>query len=217
MSKKTPVVAIIAFALGAALGAGIVLKSCGPDKAYWVERAKYDADVADATQKLGDALVIIAEKDLVIAKKDKDLVVRETRIDDLEAAAGRNAVKITALANETARLKADAQAVIDANPAVRALVDNFELRCVTYEKQIFTLTETVKEERGAKEDWIVKFDAKDIQYQEAWAYGQREHGLRLTSDSLRLGLEKKLYRGKFWKVVALMEPPVFGILSLIFK
>ena len=217
MSKKTPVVAIIAFALGAALGAGIVLKSCGPDKAYWVERAKYDADVADATQKLGDALVIIAEKDLVIAKKDKDLVVRETRIDDLEAAAGRNAVKITALANETARLKADAQAVIDANPAVRALVDNFELRCVTYEKQIFTLSETVKEERGAKEDWIVKYDAKDVQYKEAWAAYGREHGLRLTSDALRLGLEHKVYSGKFWKVVALMEPPVFGILSLIFK
>ena len=214
---KKLLVPILCLLVGAAAGSIITLKFCGPGKAYWIERSKYDADVLTANQKFEDALVIIAEKSLVIAEKNKVLAVRETRIDDLEVAAGRNAVKITALANETARLKTDAQVVIDANPAVRALVDNFELRCVTYEKQIFTLSETVKEERGAKEDWIVKYDAKDVQYEEAWAAYGREHGLRLTSDALRLDLEKKLYGGKFWKVVALVEPPVFGILSLIFK
>jgi len=214
---KKLLVPILCLLVGAAAGSIITLKSCGPGKAYWIERSKYDADVLTANQKFEDALVIIAEKSLVIAEKNKVLAVRETRIDDLEVAAGRNAVKITALANETARLKTDAQVVIDANPAVRALVDNFELRCVTYEKQIFTLSETVKEERGAKEDWIVKYDAKDVQYEEAWAAYGREHGLRLTSDALRLDLEKKLYGGKFWKWVAISEPAVFAAITIFGK
>lgn len=210
------VVAIIAFAIGAAVGAGIVLKSCGPDKAYWIERAKYNADVKAQEQKVDAALAVIADKDKVIADKDKDLVGRETRIDDLEYTAASNGMKIDVLKKETAMLKADAQAVIDANPAVRALVENFELRCVAYEKQIFTLVSIIDEERMAKGDWIAKYNAKDVQYKEAWGAYEREHGLRLTSDALRLGLERKLYGGKFWKIVALFEPPVFAALSLIF-
>jgi len=216
VSKKILVVAIIAFVLGAAAGAGIVLKSCGPDEAYWVERAKYDADVKTQEQKVGAALAIIADKDKVIAVKDKDLVARETRIDDLESQAGSNSVRIGALTRETAVLKANAQAAIDANPAVRALVENFELRCAGYEKQIFTLVGIIDEERAAKGDWIAKYNAKDVQYKEAWGAYEREHGLRLTSDALRVGLERKLYGGKFWKIVALVEPPVFAALSLIF-
>jgi len=213
--KKTLLVAIIGFALGAAVAAGIVLKSCGPDKAYWVERAKYDADVKTQEQKTDMALAIIAEKNRTIAERDKTLKVRETRIDDLESQAGSNSVRIGALTREMAVLKANAQAVIDANPAVRALVENFELRCVGYEKQIFTLTSIIDEERMAKGDWIAKYNAKDVQFKEAWAAYERERALRLTSDALRVGLEKKLYGGKFWKWVAIAEPPLFGILSLI--
>ena len=213
MSKKTLLVAIIGFALGA----GIVLKSCGPNKAYWIERAKYDADVKTQEQKVGAALAIIAEKNRTIAERDKTLEGRETRIDDLESQAGSNSVRIGALTREMAVLKANAQAVIDANPAVRALVENFELRCVGYEKQILTLVSIIDEERMAKGDWIAKYNAKDVQFKEAWAAYEREHALRLWSDSLRLGLEKKLYGGKFWKVIALVEPPVFAGLSLIFK
>jgi len=213
VSKKTLLVAIIGFALGA----GIVLKSCGPNKAYWIERAKYDADVKTQEQKVGAALAIIAEKNRTIAERDKTLEGRETRIDDLESQAGSNSVRIGALTREMAVLKANAQAVIDANPAVRALVENFELRCVGYEKQILTLVSIIDEERMAKGDWIAKYNAKDVQFKEAWAAYEREHALRLWSDSLRLGLEKKLYGGKFWKVIALVEPPVFAGLSLIFK
>ena len=215
MSKKTLTVAIITFALGMGLGAGIVLKSCGPDKAYWVKRDAYDAEVRARDEALAVGLAVIADKDKVIAEKDKDLAVRETRIDDLEYQAASNAVKIDALAKETAVLKANVQAVIDANPAVRALVENFELRCVGYEKQIFTLVGIIDEERMAKGDWIAKYNAKDVQFKEAWAAYEREHGLRLTSDALRLGLERKLYGGKFWKWVAIAEPPVFVILSLM--
>ena len=215
MKKIIP--CLICLLVGGAAGSFITLKSCGPDKAYWVERAKYYSDVKVQEQKVEDALAIIADKDLIIAEKDKDLAARETKIDDLEYTAGTNAVRIGALTRETAVLKADAQAVIDANPAVRALVENFELRCVAYEKQIFTLTGIINEERAAKGDWIAKYNAKDVQFKEAWAAYEREHTLRLWSDSLRLGLEKKLYGGKFWKVVALAEPPLFGILSLIIK
>lgn len=206
---------LLCLLVGGVAGSLITLKSCGPDKAYWVERAKYDADVKIQEQKVDAALVVIADKDKVIAERDKTLEVRETRIDDLEYQAGSNSVRIRALTKETAVLKANAQAAIDANPAVRALVENFELRCVAYEKQIFTLVGIIDEERMAKGDWIAKYNAKDVQFKEAWAAYEREHGLRLTSDALRLGLEKKLYGGKFWKIVALVEPPVFVILSLM--
>lgn len=208
---------LLCLLVGGVAGSFITLKSCGPDKAYWIERAKYDADVKAQEQKVDAGLAVIADKDKVIADKDKDLVVRETRIDDLESQAGSNAVRIGALTKETAVLKANAQAVIDANPAVRALVENFELRCVGYEKQIFTLVGIIDEERMAKGDWIAKYNAKDVQYKEAWGAYEREHGLRLTSDALRIGLERKLYGGKFWKIVALAEPAVFAALSLIFK
>jgi len=194
-----------------------LIRSCsGPDKKYWIQRAAYDADVKTQEQKVGAALAIIADKDKVIAVKDKDLVARETRIDDLESQAGSNSVRIGALTRETAVLKANAQAVIDANPAVRALVENFELRCAGYEKQIFTLVSIIDEERAARGDWIAKYNAKDVQFKEAWAAYEREHALRLTSDALRIGIEKKLYGGEFWKIVALVEPPLFATLSLIF-
>jgi len=41
-----------------------------------------------------------------------------------------------------------------------------------------------------------------------------EHSLRLKSDELRLGLEKKLYGGKFWQWVAIGEPVVFGLVMI---
>lgn len=90
MSKKTLTVAIITFALGMGLGAGIVLKSCGPDKAYWVKRDAYNADVRVRDEALAVGLAVIADKDKVIAEKDKALVARETRIDDLEYQAASN-------------------------------------------------------------------------------------------------------------------------------
>jgi hypothetical protein len=77
------------------------------------------------------------------------------------------------------------------------LVDNFELRLAASDRQIFTLTATIEEERAAKADWIAKYDAAILQ-RDAWQgeYND-EHALRLTCDSLRLDLERQ-FRGKVW-------------------
>lgn len=209
--------ALIALALGAALGSFVTLKSCGPDKGYWIERSKYDADVKAGDANLAAALEVIAGKDKLIAEKDAGLAVREARIDELEYRAAGNAAELDALAKETAVLKADIAAVIAANPAVRALVENYDLRCAAYDRQVFSLCAIIDEERAAKGDWMAKFNAAVVQRDIWHRQYDDEYALRLTSDALRVGLEKKLYGGKFWKYVALGEPVIFGIVSLFGK
>jgi hypothetical protein len=231
------VVAIIAFALGAAIGAGIVLKSCGPDKAYWVKRAAYDRDVKDRQDRLDNALGLLAEKEIERQEEQATTTAANERVLDLEhkLSAGAHAIVKRDLEIET--LKVDAAAAIEANPAVKRLFEAYEAGRIEDKAQIFNLTKQVAElgiptENGTdpvtgKKLWLyppgtttgglyaeilTTREERDIwrtQYIE-------ERGLRLTSDSLRIGLEKKLYGGKFWKWVALIEPPVFAALSLIF-
>jgi hypothetical protein len=212
MKKAVPV--IVALAIGILIGMFLATKIFGPDRAYWIERTKYDADVAAQERKTNAALAVVAEKDALIVGKDEDLAARETRIDELEEKAVGAALERDALAKETAVLKADAAAAIAANPVVRALVDNYELRLAASDRQIFTLTATLEEERAAKGDWIAKYDAAVVQRDEYKALFENEHQLRLDGDALRLGLEKKLYGGKFWKWVALGEPVAFGLVLI---
>jgi len=215
--KKPLALILIAFALGAALGAGVVLKSCGPDKGYWIERAKYDKDVAAQEAKTTEALAMIREAGQIIIDKDNDLAAREAKIDGLEAQAADYFTELDALAKETAVLKVNAQAVIAANPAVRALVENYELRIAASDRRVFTLTAIIDEERMAKGDWIAKYGAAIVQRDEWHRLYDDEHALRLTSDALRLDLEKKLYGGKFWRTVAIIEPLVFGAITIFGK
>jgi len=155
-----------------------------PDPVTYVTIEKYNADVKARDQKLEASLVIIKQKDQVIAQKDKDLAAREARIGDLNKAAAASVLERDALAKETAVLKSNAAEAIAANPAVRALVDNYEFRIAAYDRQVFTLTRTIEEERAAKADLISKYDAKDAQYKEAMTMYTNEHGLRLSSEAL---------------------------------
>jgi len=237
VSKKTLVVAIIAFALGAALGAGIVLKSCGPDEAYWVKRSAYDRDVKDRQDKFDNAMGLLAEKEIERQEEQAATTAANERVLELEHKLSAGAHVIVKRDLEIETLKVDAAAAIEANPAVKRLFEAYEAGRIEDKAQIFNLTKQVAElgipiENGTdpvtgKKLWIyppgtttgglyaeilTTREERDIwrtQYIE-------EHGVRLTSDSLRLGLEKKLYAGKFWKIVALIEPPVFTALSLIF-
>ena len=195
MKKFLPWILAGALALGVL---ALIDRSCGgPDAKYWVKRADYDKDVAAQAAKTTEALAMIKEAGQIIADKDNDLAARESKIDELEAQTADYFTELDALAKETAVLKANAQAVIEANPAVRALVDNFELRLAASDRQIFTLTATIEEERAAKADWIAKYAAAILQ-RDAWQgeYND-EHALRLTCDSLRLDLERQ-FGGKVW-------------------
>ena len=236
--KKALPVAIVSFALGVALGAIVVLKSCGPDKAYWVERAVYDRDAKERQDRLDNALGLLAEKEIERQEERAATTAANERVIELErqASAGSQAIAERDLELET--LKVDAAAVIAANPAVKRLFEAYELGRKEDKAQIFTLKAQIAElgipiENGTdpvtgKKLWLYPpgtttggLYAEILTTQEERDIWHRqyleEHGLRLTSDALRLGLEKKLYGGKFWKIVALVEPPVFAALSLIFK
>jgi hypothetical protein len=215
VKKFLPWILVGALALGLL---ALIDRSCGgPDAKYWVKRAVYDKDVAARIAKTTEVLAMIKEAGQVIIDKDNDLAARESKIDELEAQTADYFTELDALAKETAALKANAAMVIAANPAVRALVDNFELRLAASDRQIFTLTATIEEERAAKADWIAKYDAAILQ-RDAWQgeYND-EHALRLTCDSLRLDLEKHAQGGKFWRTVAIIEPIVFGAIAIFGK
>ncbi len=210
MKKALPV--LIAFALGLGLGA-LALKSCknpAPDPAYWVDRGLYDAAVADVGAQRDQAIAMIQEAAVIINEKDEGLAARETRIDELEQTSAGIALERDALATETAVLKTEAAAVIEANPAVRALVENYDLRLSAADRQVFSLSALVEEERAAKLDWVAKYEAADTQYRESWAAYEREHTLRLMGDDLRASLEKQS-GGKFWKAVGKGSALYFGI------
>jgi chromosome segregation ATPase len=209
VKKFLPWILIGALALGVL---ALIDRSCGgPDPAYWVKRADYDKDVAAQAAKTTEVLAMIKEAGQVIIDKDNDLAARESKIDELEAQTADYFTELDALAKETAALKANAAMVIAANPAVRALVDNFELRLAASDRQIFTLTATIEEERAAKADWIAKYDAAILQ-RDAWQgeYND-EHALRLTCDSLRLDLEKHARGGKLWSYVGKGSVAYFAI------
>jgi len=241
VSKKTPVVAIIAFALGAALGAGVVFKACGPDADYWIKRAVYDRDVQDRQDRLDNALGLLAEKEIERQEEQAATAAANERILDLEhqASAGAQAIAERDLEIET--LKVDAQAVIAANPAVKRLVDAFELGRKEDKAQIFTLKAQIAElgipiENGTdpetgKKLWLYPpgtttggLYAEILttrEEREIWR-GQyfEEHTLRLDDDALRIGLEHKVYAGKFWKAVgkgAVITGVVWGGIELYNK
>jgi hypothetical protein len=237
MGKKLLPAVLIAFAIGAAIGSFITLKSCGPDKGYWVERAVYDRDAKDRQDRLDNALGLLAEKEIERLEQQAATSAANERILDLELQASAAAQGRAERDLEIKELKTDAAAAIAANPAIRRLVEAFELGRSEDHAEIFTLKKQIAElgipiENGTdpatgKKRWLYPpgtttggLYAEILttrEEREIWKkqYGE-EHGLRLTSDSLRVGLERKLYGGKFWKIVALVEPPIFASLSLIF-
>jgi len=225
---------IIVFALGMAIGAGIVLKSCGPDKAYWIERAVYDRDVKARDDSYAAAMGLVAEKDIVISESAAALSKSAEKVTDLERMIMAGSQAVASQDREIERLKTDASAVIAANPAIKALVNAYEVQIANYKSQVFSLAQQVQElgvpqEAGTdpqtgEKIWIYPEGTITFQLhrqllataaqRDAWhAQYEEEHGLRLSCDSLRLGLEKKLYGGKLWKYIALGETTIFGAIA----
>jgi type II secretory pathway component GspD/PulD (secretin) len=118
------------------------------------------------------------------------------------------------LADENKRLKADAAAVIAANPAVRLLIENYDLRCENYEKQIFTLAQA-----GAEKDKVIDAQGVEIvqlkyNYNDMKKAWEDEHAARLVSDNLRVGLERQVSNGKIWKWVAIGTNVIWGAIAV---
>lgn len=220
--KPTWVLMLIAFVLGAAAGAGVVFKACGPDPGYWIKRTVYDRDVQDRQDQLNNALGLLAEKEIERLEEQAATAAANERILELERQASAGARAIAARDAQLEILRADAEAAIAANPAIRALVDAYELGRREDKAQIFTLSQTIAElglpiENGTdpvtgKKLWLYPpgtttggLYAEILttrEEREIWKtqYGE-EHTLRLDGDTLRIGLEHSVYSGKFWKAV----------------
>lgn len=215
----------------------LVDRSCkDPSDEYWIAREVYDADVAQQQELLEEARILLTERDQIIAERDIELSAGNARIQELERSSRTQARTGRTLAEENSRLKRDAAAAIAANPAVRALIDSYDLRCANYETQIFTLEKKLDEigipvaagenpETGEtiwaypegsvtgnlQAKYVAAAEQRDI-WKEAF---DQEHALRLSGDELRLGLEKEWKRSKFWSAVGKYGPPITFALGLI--
>lgn len=167
---------------------------CGPgitDK-YWVSRGEYDRAVKDAAdQAEKDNALLVAQKE-TIARQDADIQARTARIQELT---GHQAVfegQLSDLTAQNVQLRANAQAAIDANPALQALVANFDLQIANLKDQVFTLKAQIAEDDAIIADWKAKYDAAVIEVGVWQARAEREAALRATCDSLRISLEGQL-------------------------
>lgn len=216
-TKTVLLIAIVSLLVGIFVG-GFFGRSKGPDPDYWISRDEYNQTVKDMEAGLQESLRLIAERDKTIRLQDEFVALGQRKIIELEETQKADKAAGVKLKDENARLKADAQAAIDANPAVRALVANYDLRCENYEKQVFTLTQS-----GAEKDKVI--EAKDIQivalaYQrDTWKKEwDKEHKARLLSDNLRLDLEKDYKTSKFWETLGKWGPPIaFGLGFILAK
>jgi len=220
--KPTWILMLIVFVLGAAAGAGVVFKACGPDADYWIKRAVYDRDAKDRQDRLDNALGLLAEKEIERQEEQAATMAANERVLELEHQASAAAQGRAERDLEIEALKTNTAAAIVANPAIRRLVDAFELGRAEDHAEIFTLKAQIAElgipiENGTdpetgKKLWLYPpgtttggLYAEILttrEEREIW-HGQyfEEHTLRLDGDALRIGLEHKVYSGKFWKAV----------------
>lgn len=215
----------VAFALGAAAAAGFFAIVCfnracgtGPDRAYWVERAEYDQAVEAAAKKDAQAAADLAEvKETaarIIAAKDRELAeILESSLKPAPDEAAKDA-RIAELEAKVAEHEAQgdlAEALAASKAENSAWAEKFSLAERRHQDSLSALNNA----------WQVKFDAQvessSAEISDLKDKLDREHGLRLTSDALRIGLEKRLYGGKLWKYVAIGEPIVFGLIAIIAK
>ena len=182
MKKALPVVIgiLAAFALGLFLGLTRGCKGLGQD--YWIERAVYDKDVAAADAQHKTDLQVVADQKTIIATKDK-------RIAEILANAGKPTPAekekdktIAGLAAKVAEYEAQGnlRAALDASKAENvAWSEKFTLAEERHKADLFNLNT----------EWQGKFDAQVKISDAGWAAYDREHALRLVSDSLRIKAE----------------------------
>ncbi len=236
MKKLLPYL-LIALA-SAGVTAFVIFHFFGPDPEYWVERAKYDA-LADARVKEhADAIIALAAKDQVIKNQDKGIAEGAAKIAGLEAEKAARGQTIAERDKQIEALTKDAAVVIEANPAVKRLFEaqaaqiaelkqfNLALQSQVDELGIPIKTKGVDAETGepifvyppGSITWRLNEKAQAYRAQrDTWKMEwEKEVALHQSETALRLGLEKRLYGGKFWKTVALLEPPIFAGLK-VFK
>jgi hypothetical protein len=175
------------------------MKTLGPDPAYWVRKDKYLADVAEREARLAAALEVVAEKDSVIGEKDASIAVRDLEISRLKSAEAVSTGKISSLEEENVTLKADAAAVIAANPSVRRLIENYDAQIAEYKTLVFNLSRRAAEEEMRANDFAAKFVAAAFQRDTWKKQYEDEHALRLFSESLVEENERRLASDKVWK------------------
>ena len=186
----------------AAIFAFFAVRSCGgPDAKYWVKKTLYDQAAKDAAVQHVVDMATIVTQDGTIAAKNAAISEKQGRIDILLGHAGAADTVAVTLKAENKRLRENAQAAIDANPALQALVANFDLQIKTSDETIMNLRAVIILKDGIIADWSAKFDAQ-VTISETWkAAYEREHRLRLTAEELNITLEhqrdaSRLY-GKF--------------------
>lgn len=214
MKKLLPAL-LGAFAIGAAAGAFITLKSCGPDKGYWVERAAYDQAVKDSADRDAQAAAELADVKAtaarIIAAKNREIaeiLASSSKPSPAEAAKDARIAELEATVAEH-EAQGDLAGALAASKAENsAWAEKFGLAERRHQDSLSALNNA----------WQVKFDAQVESSSIEIAYwkdkADRAEALRLTSDALRIGLEKKLYGNKFWKAVALAEPPIFTLIFI---
>lgn len=174
-------------------------RSCGgPDPAYWIARSEYDQQTADMTAGLEHAFGLIAERDKTIKLQDEFVALGQRKIMELEDKQKAQALAGRDLAAENVKLKQDAAAAIAANPAVRALVDNYDLRCANYEEQIFTLNARDAERLKILEAKDLKILAVEFQRNTYKKALDDSLALNKACDGLRLDLERSARRASTW-------------------
>ena len=176
----------------------------GPDPAYWVSRDAYDAKVKEHGRWLEEAAKAMEERDQEVNDLQATVDRAAVLVAELELERDKKAADGRALADENRRLKAEAAAVIATNPAIRDLINNYDLRIANYEDQVFTLTRTIGEKDkqidALADQVVVLAYQKDL----ALKMFDEERSLREVSDSLRFDLERKFKRSRFWKGVAVV-------------
>ena len=182
MKKTLPVILVIAaaFALGLVLGLTRGCKGLGQD--YWIERAKYDAAVADADKQHGADLALVADQKLLIAAKDKRIAAILAEAGTPSQAEQAKDAQIHDLSARVASYEAQGnlRAALDASKAENmAWAEKYSLAEERHKSDLFNLNEA----------WQGKFDAQVKISDAGWAAYDREHALRLVSDSLRIKAE----------------------------
>jgi len=236
VKRSLPILA--ALVVGILAGFLLSPKSCGLGSKYWMRVAVHEQAMKDAAAAHAGSLAEIRDLEADNAAKEEDLRVKIAEIKTIKGQSAAAAGELSMLAAERDRLKRDAQAAIDANPALQALIANFELsetKHREYEHSLELRLAKVGEpyEIGEVDEAgrpIVRYPVGTVtgdlwqlivnerKRGDLWeADYNRSQGLLKTEKSLRLDAEKKAGAGKFWKAVAVIEPVVFGAITIFGK
>lgn len=212
MSKTLKIFIASAVILAAVFAAGYVtaIKTLGPDPAYWIKKEIYDRDLKKREADLSAALEIIDAKDATIAENDVLISQKDKEIDKLKTDDAAISSTIAALDAQNKTLRTNAAAAIAANPAVRALVEDQDAHIAGYKNLVITLRSRISEERNRANLMGEKFVAAAYQ-RDIWKKQyEDEHALNIVANGLIADNEKRLSSNKFWKYAGWTVAGILG-------